>query len=125
MATVIVMVAPKSAAIAAAVQKVPQKKGEPEVSQTSAAESVPALPPALASQTAAAALDSVKWKKLAKRALEGQPGNTLKLSKLTKLALASAKLPVGTDTNIAGAAFETRLRGSTLFTFKGKSVSLA
>lgn len=118
------MVAPKralpaaagSSAAAAAVEARPE--GVSKHSGLGAARAVAA--PA----TQAAALGSVKWKKIAKRVLESQQKGTLKLSKLRKLALAGAKLPAGTDEGAAVAAFEARLRGSSMFSIKGKSVSL-
>ena len=69
--------------------------------------------------------DSIKWKKIARKVLQGQPGGAMKLRQLQMLAVAAAKLPAGVDQLDAAASLEARLRNSTMFVFQGKKVFLA
>ena len=72
-----------------------------------------------------AAMEAIKWKKIARKVLETQPGGVLKLKRLQSLASAAAKMPAGVDAADAASSLEVKLRRSSMFVFQGKRVSLA
>ena len=98
-------------------------KAEQEV-VVCAAKRVAATEPAAASQQGIGA-DGIKWKKIARKVLQRQPGGALKLKNLQRLALEAAQLPAGVDRAAAASSLEARIRRSTMFVFQDKLVSLA
>ena len=68
-------------------------------------------------------LNKIKWKKLAMQVLKGHNG-AVKLSKLQKQLRAAAQVS-DDQAAIADAVIQSRLKGSSQFLMKGKSVQLA